>query len=50
MGIFISIDDVFDHLLTESWTKEKKVRVQPASLRSQDSGLNYAQQQAYDYG
>lgn len=24
MGIFISIDDVFDHLLTGSWTKEKK--------------------------
>lgn len=24
MGIFISIDDVFDHLLTESWTKQKK--------------------------
>lgn len=24
MGIFISVDDVFDHLLTQSWTKEKK--------------------------
>jgi len=24
MGIFISVDDVFDHLLTEGWTKKKK--------------------------
>ena len=24
MGTFISVDDVFDHLLTEGWAKEKK--------------------------
>ena len=24
MGIFISVDDLFDHLLTGSWTKKKK--------------------------
>ena len=26
MDIFISVDDVFDHLLTGSWTKQKKFK------------------------
>lgn len=26
MGIFISVDNVFDHLLTGSWTKQKKFK------------------------